>query len=66
MAITGYYSNGVIVTDAILKEKQEVIITPIKTKKSAFGSLKKYANPSFISKEKEAFRSAVVKKHKKN
>lgn len=37
-----------------------------KVKLLAGGSLKKYANPSLIDQEKEAWRKAVIEKYEKN
>lgn len=61
MAIKGIYSNGVITTDAKLEENQQVVIIPVK--KSAFGGLHKYANPSLIPLEKEAMSNEIVKSY---
>ena len=65
MAYTGYYSNGVIVTDAKLKEMQKVEIVPMEapsaSEETSFGLFHKYANVSLISSEKETIADAMVK-----
>ncbi len=46
---------------------QKVIVIPIENEidleGSAAGGLHKYANPSLIEQEKDAWRKAVIKKH---
>ncbi|MBE5847232.1 MAG: hypothetical protein E7300_06085 [Lachnospiraceae bacterium] len=62
MAILGTYSNGVVLTDAKLKDNQKVLIVPIK-KRTAFGGLHKYANSDLIPLEKEAFHEEIVESY---
>ena len=67
MSITGYFDGSVIQIKESLKPNQRVIIIPIDddvvTGSSAAGALKKYADPSLISLEKDAWKLAAVRKH---
>ena len=67
MSITGYYDGSVIHVDEPLQVNQKVIVIPIENEmdleESAAGGLRKYANPSLIEQEKDAWRKAVLEKH---
>ena len=67
MPITGYYDGSVVQIQEPLKLNQRVIVIPIDddvvTGSSAAGTLKKYADPSLISLEKDAWKLAAVRKH---
>lgn len=67
MAITGYYDGTAVQVNEPLRKNQKVLIIPIEGgtdfEESAAGGLHKYANPSLIGQEKDAWRKAAVKKH---
>ncbi len=67
MSITGYYDGTVVHVDEPLQVNQKVIVIPIDNEmdleESAAGGLRKYANPSLIGQEKDAWRKAAVEKH---
>ena len=67
MSITGYYDGMAVQVDEQLQINQKVIVIPIESDDSlietAVGGLHKYANPSIIGLEKDAWRGAMVKKH---
>lgn len=67
MSITGYYDGAVIHVDEPLQVNQKVIVIPIENEidleESAAGGLHKYANPSLIEQEKDAWRKAAVEKY---
>jgi len=55
------------VPDSMRGQKVEVIVLPLPEEKehssSAFGCLRKYANPALVSEEKGAWERAAVKKY---
>ena len=63
----GYYDGTAVRIDTPLKINQKVIVIPIETEEdmeeTAAGGLHKYANPSLIEQEKDAWRKAAIKKH---
>ena len=67
MSIIGYYDGTAIRVDEPLQKNQKVIVIPVENEtdlgESAAGGLHKYANPSLIEQEKDAWRKAVIKKH---
>lgn len=67
MSITGYYDGTTVRVNEQLQMNQKVIVIPIESEENltetAAGGLHKYANPSLISQEKDAWRKAVVKKY---
>ena len=67
MSVTGYYDGTAVRIDTPLKINQKVIVIPIETEEdmeeTAAGGLHKYANPSLIAKEKDAWREAVIRQH---
>lgn len=67
MSITGYYDGSSIRIEEPLQMNQKVIVIPIESEEglemSAAGGLHKYADPSLINQEKDAWRKAVVKKY---
>ena len=67
MSVTGYYDGTAVRIDTPLKINQKVIVIPIENDtdlgESAAGGLYKYANPSLIEQEKDAWRKAAIKKH---
>ena len=67
MSVTGYYDGTAVRIDTPLKINQKVIVIPIETEEdmeeTAAGGLHKYANPSLIANEKDAWREAVIRKH---
>lgn len=67
MSITGYYDGTAVRVDEPLEINQRVIVIPIENEtdlgESAAGGLHKYADPSLIAREKNAWREAAVKKH---
>lgn len=67
MSITGYYDGTAVRVDKPLQMNQKVVVIPIESEldleESAAGGLHKYANPSLIDQEKDAWRKAAVKKH---
>ena len=67
MPITGYYDGSVIQIQESLSPNQRVIIIPIDddvvTGSFAAGGLKKYAIPSMVNLEKDAWKQAAVNKY---
>lgn len=67
MSMIGYYDGTAIRIDEPLQKNQKVIVIPVENEtdlgESAAGGLHKYANPSLIEQEKEAWRKAAIKKH---
>lgn len=67
MSITGYYDGTAIRVTESLQINQKVIVIPIESEEnleiSAAGGLHKYANPSLINQEKDAWRKAVIRKY---
>lgn len=67
MSMIGYYDGTAIRVDEPLQKNQKVIVIPVENEtdlgESAAGGLHKYANPSLIEQEKDAWRKAVIKKH---
>ncbi|MBD5509503.1 MAG: hypothetical protein HDR05_16050 [Lachnospiraceae bacterium] len=67
MSITGYYDGTAVQVDGQLQINQRVIVIPIENEENlmdtAAGGLHKYADPSMIGLEKDAWREAMVKKH---
>lgn len=67
MSMIGYYDGTAIRVDEPLQKTQKVIVIPVENEadlgESAAGGLHKYANPSLIEQEKDAWRKAVIKKH---
>lgn len=60
MSIVGYYDGTVVRVNEPLQMNQKVIVIPIENEtdlgESAEGGLHKYANPSLIEQEKDAWR----------
>ncbi len=67
MSMMGYYDGTAIQVNEPLRMNQKVIVIPIEIEsnwgESAAGGLHKYANPSLIDQEKDAWRKAAVRKH---
>ena len=67
MSMIGYYDGTAIRVDDPLQKNQKVIVIPVENEtylgESAVGGLHKYANPSLIEREKDAWRKAAIKKH---
>ena len=67
MSIVGYYDGTAVRVKEPLPINQKVIVIPIENNtdlgESAAGGLYKYANPSLIEQEKDAWRKAAIKKH---
>ena len=67
MSMIGYYDGTAIRVDEPLQKNQKVIVIPVENGtdlgESAAGGLHKYANPSLIEQEKDAWRKAMIKKH---
>ena len=67
MSMIGYYDGAVVQIKEPLQMNQKVIVIPIENDtdlgESAAGGLHKYANPSLIEQEKDAWRKAAIKKH---
>lgn len=65
MSVTGYYDGTAVRIDTPLKINQKVIVIPIETEEdmeeTAAGGLHKYANPSLIAKEKDAWRDNSIR-----
>ena len=63
----GYYDGTAGQVKKPLQMNQKVIVIPIENDtdlgESAAGGLHKYANPSLIEQEKDAWRKAAIKKH---
>ena len=63
----GYYDGTAVQVKEPLQMNQKVIVIPIENDRdlgeSAAGGLHKYANPSLIEQEKDAWRKAAIKKH---
>ena len=62
----GYYDGTAVQVKEPLQMNQKVIVIPIENDtdlgESAAGGLHKYANPSLIEQEKDAWRKAAIKK----
>ena len=67
MSMIGYYDGTSVRVNEPLQMNQKVIVIPIENEtdlgESAAGGLHKYANPSLIEQEKEAWRKAAIRKH---
>lgn len=67
MSMIGYYDGTSVQVSEPLQMNQKVIIIPIENEtdlgESAAGGLHKYANPSLIEQEQEAWRKAAIKKY---
>lgn len=67
MPITGYYDGTAVRVDRQLQINQKVLVIPIECEENlmetAAGGLHRYANPSLIEQEKDAWKEAVIKKH---
>ncbi|MBD5495421.1 MAG: hypothetical protein HDR12_13935 [Lachnospiraceae bacterium] len=67
MSIIGYYDGTAVQVNGQLQMNQRVVVIPIENEANlmdtAAGGLHKYADPSMIGLEKDAWREAVVKKH---
>ncbi len=67
MSIVGYYDGTAVRLSEPLQMNQKVLVIPIESEMdlegSAAGGLRKYANPSLIEQEKDAWRKAAVKKY---
>ena len=67
MSITGYYDGTAVQVNGQLQMNKRVIVIPIENEENlmdtAAGGLHKYANPTMIGLEKDAWREAVVKKY---
>lgn len=67
MSMIGYYNGTAVRVDEPLQMNQKVIVIPVENEtdlgKSAAGGLHKYANPSLIEQEKDAWRNAAIRKH---
>ena len=67
MSMIGYYDGTAVRVNEPLQMNQKVIVIPIETDsnlgESAAGGLHKYANPSLMEQEKDAWRKAAIKKH---
>lgn len=65
--MTEYYNRTEVRTNKPLQISQKVIVIPIENEtdigESAAGGLHKYASPSLIEQEKDAWRKAAVRKH---
>ena len=61
----GYYDGTAVRVSEPLQMNQKVLVIPIENDlgESAAGGLHKYANPSLIEQEKDAWRRAVLKKY---
>lgn len=63
----GYYDGTAVRVSEPLQMNQKVIVIPIENEmglgESAAGGLHKYANPSLIEQEKNAWREAAIRKH---
>ena len=66
MSITGYYDGTAVQVNEKLQMNQRVFVIPIENEENlidtAAGGLHKYADPSMIGLEKDAWREAMVKK----
>jgi len=67
MSMIGYYDGTAVQVNEPLQMNQKVIVIPIENEtdlgESAAGGLHKYANPSLIEQEKDAWRNAAIGKH---
>lgn len=67
MSIIGYYDGTAVQVKEPLQMIQKVIVIPIENDtdlgESAAAGVHKYANPSLIEQEKDAWRKAAIKKH---
>lgn len=63
----GYYDGTAVQVKEPLQMNQKVIVIPIEDHmdfgETAAGGLHKYANPSLMEQEKDAWRKAAIKKH---
>ena len=63
----GYYDGTAVRVNEPLQINQKVIVIPLNDEmdisESAAGGLQKYANPSLIEQEKNAWRKAAINKH---
>lgn len=70
MSITGYYDGTDVRVNGQLQMNQRVIDIPIENEENlmdtAAGGLHKYANPSMIGLERDAWREVMVKNMFKN
>lgn len=70
MPIMGYYDGTAVQISEPLQLNQKVIVIPVENQidmgESAAGGLHKYADPSLVEQEKEAWRKAAIRKHAKN
>lgn len=66
-SVIGYYDGTAVRVSEPLQMNQKVLVIPIENEndlgESAAGGLHKYANPSLIEQEKDAWRKAVLKKY---
>lgn len=67
--MVGYYDGTAVQVNEPLQMNQKVIVIPIENGmdlgETAAGGLHKYANPSLVDQEKEAWRKAALEKHAK-
>ena len=67
MSMIGYYDGTAVRVNEPLQMNQKVIVIPIENEtdlgESAAGGLYKYANPSLMEQEKDAWRNAAIRKH---
>ena len=67
MSIIGYYDGTAVQVKEPLQMNQKVIVIPIENDtdlgESAAGGLHKYANPSLMEQEKDAWRKVALRKH---
>lgn len=67
MTMIGYYDGTAVRVNEPLQMNQKVIVIPIENEtnlgKSAAGGLHKYADPSLMEQEKDAWRKAAIGKH---
>lgn len=63
----GYYDGTAVRVNEPLQINQKVIVIPLDNEmdmgESAAGGLHKYAKPSLIEQEKDAWRKAAINKH---
>jgi len=69
MSITGYYDGTAVRINGQLQMNQKVIVIPVENEENlaetAAGGLHKYADPTLIDQEKDAWRKAAEIKHVK-
>ena len=65
MSVIGYYDGTAVRVSELLQMNQKVLVIPLENDlgESAAGGLHKYADPSLIEQEKDAWRRAVLKKY---